>query len=196
MSKSTPLDQLPQGNNDLVLEKSGEGTLHYLTALRYRLTGEQPGRMNGLRIIRTVRPANQEEVLKNFDLQAPGEPLTASTGKVLDIGLELITDHPIQHVVITDPLPAGLEAVDTTFQTASQYFKARGDSWQLSYQTIFKDKVVAYGDRLDAGVYKVHYLVRSVTPGTFEWPGAIAQLKYAPEEFGRSATAQVVIKSD
>ncbi|WP_371357491.1 hypothetical protein, partial [Hydrocoleum sp. CS-953] len=39
-----------------------------------------------------------------------------------------------------------------------------------------------------------HYLVRSVTPGTFIWPGAEARLQYAPEEFGRSATTTLVVK--
>ena len=49
--------------------------------------------------------------------------------------------------------------------------------------------MVAYGDRLDPGVYTMHYLVRSVTPGTFEWPGAEVHLQYAPEEFGRCASS-------
>ena len=37
------------------------------------------------------------------------------------------------------------------------------------------------------GVYELHYLVRSVTPGAFAWPGAHDYLQDAPEEFGRSA---------
>jgi uncharacterized protein YfaS (alpha-2-macroglobulin family) len=52
--------------------------------------------------------------------------------------------------------------------------------------------VVADGDHLEAGVYKLHYLVRSVTPGMFQWPGAEAHLQYAPEEFGR--TVSTVLK--
>ena len=55
--------------------------------------------------------------------------------------------------------------------------------------------MVAYGDRLDAGVYSLHYLVRSVTPGTFEWPGAQVHLQYAPEEFGRSASSSLEVLS-
>jgi alpha-2-macroglobulin len=112
-------------------------------------------------------------------------------GEVFDIGLEVIADHPVDHVVITDPLPAGLEAIDTTFQTSTPYFQAKSDPWQIDYQTIYKDKIVAYGDRLEAGVYTIHYLVRSVTPGTFQWPGAEVHLQYAPEEFGRSSLSQL-----
>ncbi len=71
--------------------------------------------------------------------------------------------------------------------------QAQQDSWQIGYQQIYRDKVVAYGDLLDAGVYSLHYLVRSVTPGTFEWPGAQVHLQYAPEEFGRSASSSLEV---
>ncbi|NEO60855.1 MAG: hypothetical protein F6J98_10580, partial [Moorea sp. SIO4G2] len=39
----------------------------------------------------------------------------------------------------------------------------------------------------------LHYLVRSVTPGTYLWPPAQAHINYAPEEFGRSASSTLVI---
>ncbi|MCM1983510.1 alpha-2-macroglobulin family protein [Lyngbya confervoides] len=192
--KSVSLDQITPGPHRLELSKSGVGQLHYLAALRYRLQGKLAGQMNGLRILRTLRPANQDQILSTMDLRPTEDPLSVSVGQVFDIGLEIITDHPVDHLLVTDPLPAGFEAVDTTFQTATQYFQGRGDSWQLSYQNIFKDQVVAYGDRLEAGSYQMHYLVRSVTPGTFAWPGAEVQLKYKPEEFGRSAAAQLVVQ--
>lgn len=187
-----PIADLPRNRQELVLQKSGPGTLHYLVAYRYRLQGNQPGRLNGLRVTRTLRPANQDKVLFRTGLFAP-DPLTVPVGQVYDIGLEVITDHPVDHVVITDPLPAGFEAIDNSFQTTTPYFQAQGDSWQLGYQTIHRDRVVAFGDRLNPGVYTLHYLVRSVTPGTFLYPGAEARLQYAPEEFGRSAAATLVV---
>ncbi len=189
-----PMAELPRGRHDLVLQKSGKGTLHYLTAYRYRLQGNQPGRLNGLRVIRYIRPANQEKVLRKINIYASDEPLTVPAGQVFDIGLEIITDRRVDHLVIRDPLPAGFEAVDTSFQTATSHFQAQQDSWQIGYQKIYRDRVVAYGDRLDAGVYSLHYLVRSVTPGTFEWPGAEVHLQYAPEEFGRCASSTLEVK--
>lgn len=184
---------LPRGKNDLTLKKSGNGMLHYLVAYRYRLQGNQPGRLNGLRVTRTIRPANGEKALYTTGLYAKDD-LKLPAGQVFDIGLELITDHPVDHVVITDPLPAGLEAVDNSFQTSTPYFQAKGDSWQVNYQTLYKDRVVAFGDKLNPGVYTLHYLVRSVTPGTFVYPGAEAHLQYAPEEFGRSASTMLVVE--
>ncbi|AFY86891.1 alpha-2-macroglobulin family protein [Chroococcidiopsis thermalis] len=193
---SVPMTQLPRGqkNLNLTLKKSGRGMLHYLLAYRYRLQGEQPGRLNGLRITREIRPANETKALRRIGLYAPTEPLTVPVGQVFDIGLEIISDRPVDRVVITDPLPAGFEAVDTSFQTATPYFQPQQDSWEIGYQTIYRDRVVAYSDRLEPGVYQLHYLVRSVTPGTFLWSGAEAHLQYAPEEFGRCSSSRLVIQ--
>jgi len=188
-----PIAELPRNQTNLVLSKSGSGHLHYLVAYSYRLSGNQPGVLNGLRITRFVRPANTDEVLAKMGLNAPNDPLTLAPAQVFDIGLEIIADHPVDHVVITDELPAGLEAVDTSFKTTAPYFAAMGDSWEIDYQTIYKDRVVAYGTRLEAGVYTMHYLVRSVTPGTYQWPAGEVHLQYAPEEHGRTSTSTLVI---
>ena len=189
-----PMRTLAPGSKPtLALRKYGTGTLHYFVSYSYALSGPQPGTVQGLRIIRYVRDAGQTPVLAIAGIVAPSAPLAVGAGHVYDIELEVIVDHPVDNVVITDPLPAGFEAVDTSFKTATPFYQAATDSWQLDYQAIYRDRVVAFGDHLDAGDYSFHYLVRSVTPGTFSWPGALAQLQYAPEIFGRTSSGQVVI---
>ncbi|NJN32133.1 MAG: alpha-2-macroglobulin family protein, partial [Synechococcales cyanobacterium RM1_1_8] len=194
-----PMADLPQGESKLTLNKSpGPGLLHYLTAYRYRPSGNLPGRLQGLRITRSIRPANGkdgEALLYQQGLKASEERLELKAGEVFDIGLEMITDHPVNHVVITDPLPAGLEAVDTSFQTSyPAALEAQQDSWEIGYQELGRDRILAYADQLDAGVYELHYLARSVTPGTFLWPGAEVQLEHGPEEFGRAAAAVLAVQ--
>lgn len=186
-SFDVPMATMPSGKSDLELSKSGRGMLHYFASFDYALHGLQPGSIAGLRVLRYVRRTNDTVVLWQSGLATPSQPLTLGVGQVFDIELEVIVDHPVDRVVITDPLPAGFEAVDAAFRTSTQYFQAQTDSWQLDYQSIYRDRVVAYGDHLDAGDYSFHYLVRSVTPGTFSWPGAEAHLQYSPEIFGRSA---------
>jgi uncharacterized protein YfaS (alpha-2-macroglobulin family) len=191
--RSVPLSELPQGSHPLVLTKMGQGRLHYFVQYTYRLQGPQPGQIAGLRLTRYVREAGKDLVLAKMGLNAPNDPLNVEAGGIFDVALELITDHPIDHVVISDELPTGFEAVDTSFKTSTNYFQALGDNWTLDYQQIYRDRIVAYVSRLDAGVYTFHYLVRSVTPGTFGWPAAQAQLQYAPEQFGRTSTSTLVI---
>jgi hypothetical protein len=189
-----PMNQLPRGRHDLTLQKSGNGSLHYLVAYNYRLQGNQPGRFNGLRITREISQVNEEKVLQKTGLYALDKPLTLATGQVFDIGLEIISDRPVDRIVIKDPLPAGFEAVDASFQTATAALQAKADSWELGFKNIYRDRIIAYADHLEPGVYSLHYLVRSVTPGTFSWPGAQVHLQYAPEEFGRTAESTLVVE--
>jgi uncharacterized protein YfaS (alpha-2-macroglobulin family) len=187
------MDKLPRGRHDLVLQKSGKGNLHYLAAYSYRLPGTQAGRFNGLRVTREISKVNDEKVIQKTGMYAFDKPLKLQPGEVFDIGLEIITDHPVDHLVIKDPLPAGFEAVDQSFQTATPALQAKADSWQLGYKTIYKDRIISYAEHLETGVYNLHYLVRSVTPGTYLWPGAEVHLQYAPEEFGRNADSIVIL---
>ncbi|MDZ8138565.1 MAG: hypothetical protein RM049_25195 [Nostoc sp. DedQUE04] len=56
-------------------------------------------------------------------------------------------------------------------------------------------RIIAYADHFKPGVYSLHYLVCSVTPGTFSWPGAEVHLQYAPEEFGRTAESTLILEN-
>ena len=56
------------------------------------------------------------------------------------------------------------------------------------------DRIEAYADHLGPGIYVLHYIARTVTPGTFAWPGAEARLIDRPEEFGRTASATLTVQ--
>ncbi len=185
---------LPAGRSTLMLAKDGSGTLHYAVTYRYRTAGAAPGRLNGLRVTRVVRPANATAVLATMGLALPASSLELAAARVYDVELQIVSDHPVERVVIADPLPAGMEAVDTTFATASSALTVPAASWEIGDQRIRTDRVEAYADHLDAGIYRLHYLARTVTPGTYAWPGAQAHLADRPEEFGRTAATVVVVR--
>ena len=153
-----------------------------------------PGRLNGLRITRLVREANTTPILATLGLTAPATSLTLPAAHVYDIELQIVSDHPVERVLISDALPAGFEAVDTSFATTSKALKSPATDWKIGDQQIRVDRIEAYADHLDAGIYRLHYLARTVTPGTFAWPGADAHLVDRPDEFGRSATSVVVVR--
>ncbi len=191
---TVPMRALPSGTSSVALTKTGTGTLHYAVTYTYRLAGNAPGRLNGLRVTRVVREANTTPVLATMGLLAPADPLSLSAAHVFDVELQIIADHPVERVFITDPLPAGFEAVDTSFDTTSKALKTPSTDWKIGDQQVRVDRIEAYADYLDAGIYRLHYLARSVTPGTFTWPGAEAHLVDRPDEFGRSAMSVVVVK--
>ncbi len=183
---------LPRGASELRIDSDGE--LPYLAAYSYSLPGPQPGRLQGMRITRTLQPANSRELIATLGLRQPSEPITVPVGAIFDVGLEIILDHAVDHVEISDFLPAGFEAVNSRFQTSNPFYAAQTDSWQLRAQTQDRDQISAYADRLEAGVYRLHYLVQSVTPGTFSWPGGSARARYNPSDFGRTASSLIQIE--
>jgi alpha-2-macroglobulin len=168
------------------------GTVHYLVLYTYPVPANAPGELAAFRVIRTL---NDPTVATSTKTAAPvatmdiatALPVSVAAGRVFDVGVRAIVDHPVDRLVIDDPLPAGFEAVDTTFRTALQAMIPQSNSWQIDTSQIYRDRVVAYASHLEPGIYDLHYLVRSVTPGTFAWPGAHVYLQDAPEEFGRSA---------
>jgi uncharacterized protein YfaS (alpha-2-macroglobulin family) len=190
---TVPMRDLPTGRSEVALAKDGTGTLHYAVTYGYRLAGNAPGRLNGLRLTRIVREANTTPLLATMGLALATSSLTLPPAHVYDIELQIVSDHPVERVLITDPLPAGFEAVDTSFATTSQALKTPATDWKIGDQQIRADRIQAYADHLDAGIYRLHYLARTVTPGTFAWPGADAHIVDRPDEFGRSATSVVVI---
>ena len=190
---NVPMRDLPRGKTAVALDKTGTGTLHYVVALRYRVAGNAPGRYQGLRIDRIVRQAGSDTVLATYGLAQP-QALAVGATQVFEIEDRVVTDHAVNAVSIVDPIPAGFQAVDSTFQTSSQYYQARGDDWQIDYQQIYFDRVEAFASHLEAGVYALHYIVRSVTPGTYAWPAASVYLQYAPEEFGRTSSSTLTVK--
>jgi uncharacterized protein YfaS (alpha-2-macroglobulin family) len=193
-SKTVTVDASSVRGKTLDLAVQGGGMLHYVVLYTYAVAKDAPGQLAGLRVIRDVRPAGEANALATMDLAALPDPIAAVTGSVYDVGVRVIADHPIDNVVIEDPIPAGMQAIDATFQTASTATVARSDSWAIDDQQIYADRVMAFASHLEPGIYEVHYLVNTVTPGEYRWPGARAYLRNAPEQFGRTAAAVLKVQ--
>ncbi|HVA28835.1 MAG TPA: Ig-like domain-containing protein [Candidatus Baltobacteraceae bacterium] len=173
--------------------RSSGGVVHYTALYTYDVSKDAPGALNAFRVVREVREVGGSTPLATMDLAAMNAPVRVAAGRVFDIGVRVIVDHPVDRVVIEDPLPAGFEAVDAAFRTSTQSVSSASDSWEIGDRAIYKDRVMAFAQHLGPGIYELHYLVRSVTPGTYRWPGARAYLQDAPEEFGRSAMATLEV---
>ncbi len=193
VTDTVPMNDLARGAGRVTFEKTGRGTLHYVVGLRYRVPDESPGIYQGLRIDRIVRAPGDPTIVATFGLPLPSAPTSLAAARVFDVEDRIVTDHPVENVLVTDPLPAGFEAVDQSFRTSAPAIGETDDAFTPDYTSIYRSRVVSFVSHLDPGEYAIHYLVRSVTPGTFSWPGAVVQLQYEPEEFGRTAVTQLIV---
>jgi hypothetical protein len=127
------------------------------------------------------------------------DALTFAAGDVVRVRVRITLRSDGQYLALTDPLPAGFEALDEHFETTQRNFgeSSRGwwwANWAFDHVEKHDDRVLAYANYLSPGTHELTYLVRAVTSGTFSASGATLEAMYAPEWSGRSASATIRIR--
>ena len=117
-------------------------------------------------------------------------------------------------MAVTDPLPAGFEAVESWFATTSRDLAAQQDRQRSGEDAVSEDndwlnwwrfggfdhierhddRVNLFATRLDEGLHEFSYIARATTAGTFRTAPARAEEMYSPEIFGRTATATIEVQ--
>jgi len=166
---------------------------------------------------RPVTPDQQGiQVERWYEDYETGKPIVSVTeGSLVRVRLRITVPADRQFVALTDPLPAGLEAVDLSLRTTGQLpgpgataaetrtERAEGESdyyawgwyygsWDAGWWSPFDhkelrdDRVVYVATVLWTGRYTATYVARATTPGTFVRPPAHAEEMYNPAVQGRS----------
>ncbi|MDW8340418.1 MAG: alpha-2-macroglobulin [Geminicoccaceae bacterium] len=111
--------------------------------------------------------------------------------------LEGAAEEPgYRRTLLVDPLPAGLELepVRLVGATELERFAWLGQLDEPTYLALRDDRFVAALDLApDRSAFRLAYLVRAVTPGSFELPGAQVEDMYDPARFARTASARIAI---
>ena len=164
------------------------------------------------------------QVERWYERYDTGEPVTSvAEGELVRVRLRLTVPALRQFVVLDDPLPAGLEAVDLSLRTAAALpgpganasprdepveGERREDenthwaygSWDSGWWSPFDhrelrdDRVVYSATMLWPGTYTATYIARATTPGTFIRPPAHAEEMYNPGINGRSDGGVFVVR--
>lgn len=193
------------GATALTIGKDGNGRLYYRIGLTYapddlRLDARDEGFVVD-RVYEAVDdPADVTFVDGEWRIRA---------GATVRVRLTMVADSQRTHVALVDNLPAGLEAVNPALAVAPPPPVPSDDGgdgavtpreeccvwwgpW-FEHQNLGTDRVEAIASYLNGGTYEYTYLARATTPGRFIIPPARAEEIYAPEVFGRTASAVVVI---
>jgi uncharacterized protein YfaS (alpha-2-macroglobulin family) len=134
-----------------------------------------------------------------------------NAGDLVRVTLTLRLTKERRFVAVTDPIPAGFEAVESWFATTAQTIASQqdrqstpdgsADSWYswwrfggFDHVERHDDRVQLFATRLSDGLHEFSYIVRATTAGTFRTAPAHAEEMYEPEVFGRTATAVIEIK--
>ena len=192
------LDKFEQGT-ELALQskKEGAGILYVGVRMAYYPKADDLMRDEGIAVLKTMEPLTQTD--KKWDGK------TFAPGTIVKVTLRVITPQQRNFVVVDDPLPAGLEAVNTSLQTESTELaqalssiqsEERSYRWwgSFNHHEMKDDRVLVFADELDTGVHTFTYLARATTFGKFMMPSTHTEMMYEPEVFGQTAGGQVEIK--
>jgi uncharacterized protein YfaS (alpha-2-macroglobulin family) len=190
----------------LTFRKEGTGTLFYTTRLRYAVDALfQEGLDSGITVERRYEP-----FIENASRPAA---TTYVAGDLVRVTLTFRLSKERRFLAVTDPLPAGFEAVESWFSTTAgdlarqqdqqvnERDSAEADDWQNWFRSggfdhieRHDDRIQLFATRLSEGVHEFSYIVRATTAGTFRTAPARAEEMYTPEVFGRTATTVIEVR--
>ena len=198
---SVPIvDLLQDATNTLTLARTdGNGRLYYTAHLEVYMPVEdiEPAD-RGFSITRryTLASCAEEQIAAGRSVNECPEVSEINLGDVIRVDLTISTPHDRYYVVVEDPLPAGVEAIDTGLATTSLLAMdptlRREESrywwwWQWYSRSEMRDeKVVLFAEVLGAGTYEYSYTFRATLPGDYHVIPTVATEFYFPEVFGRS----------
>jgi uncharacterized protein YfaS (alpha-2-macroglobulin family) len=169
-----------------------------------------------------VRPESRGLTVERwYEDYATGKPVTEVTeGDLVRVRLKITAPEDRSFLVLDDPLPGGLEAVDLSLSTvgglpapvgampepegenqeeseAPRWSFGRWDGgwWSpFDHRELYDDRVVYAARVLWKGTYSATYVARATTPGTFVRPQTHAEEMYNPAVFGRSDGGVFVVR--
>ncbi len=165
----------------------------------------------------TFTPLDRGIVVERWYETLDGRPVVGLTeGDVVRVRLRVTVPGEREMVVLEDPLPAGLEAVDLSLRTVSPFTSEEGDGgldperpldgwyfgrwdagmWSpFDHREIRDDRVVYFARQLWKGAYTATYLARATTAGRFVAAPAQAEEMYNPGVHGRSGGGAFTIRA-
>jgi uncharacterized protein YfaS (alpha-2-macroglobulin family) len=189
-------------NRLAIARGDGPGNLYYTAHLAVALPVAEVSALDqGITISRSYYTLDGGE-----SDPSTSEPIgSARQGDLVLVRLTVVAPNALHNVMVEDPLPAGLEAVDQSLEISPQRLEvpqnyrwedvfSRGWGWWYFEHTQLKDeKVLLSASYLPAGTYVYTYLARASTVGTFNVIPPVAQEFYFPEVHGRGEGGQFAV---
>jgi uncharacterized protein YfaS (alpha-2-macroglobulin family) len=175
----------------VTLESQPGRSWFYQLELTYpRLDLAPTGAAQGFKVSRTIANTDGSKEIR--------------VGDLVKVTVELEpTAKTTRYVVIDDPLPAGLVAVNPVFQTEEptpgedrfDYFSPEGlMRFRPNHLEMREERVLAFRNWVYTGRQVFEYYARAVCEGTFVAPATKVSAMYAPSVYGCTPKGEITIK--
>ena len=209
-ARTVGISSLPRGEElPIVIRKAGigggpgAGILYYGVRMNYYRRKSPVPADEGIAVLKFISRVENGGKGRNGST-AVAERVPA--GSLLKVTLTVVVPQERNFIVVDDPLPAGFEPVNLSFQTESSELRHRlsspnpweeeGAYWWGGFNHVEQrdDRILLFADALFAGVYTYSYLVRASTYGAFSMPPTRVEQMYAPDVFGRTSEGKVIVQ--
>ena len=162
---------------------TAEGDLLYALSVTYPRTDyAENGFANGFTLHKSITNTDGSPYIK--------------VGDVVKVELKIdIQNNNSRYIVLDDPLPAGLVAINTALKTEEHFGGSENEDshwnyWDFNsglyhfvphYFEIRDDRVLVFRNQAWKGTYSYSYYARAVCEGEFVMPSTKIQLMYDPE---------------
>ena len=183
-------------NSTLKLKSDTTEPIYYKATLKYpRMGYAESGHSNGFHVRKTF-----ENQSGSGDIQV-GDIVKVN----VDIDVSgLSYDKPYSYVVLDDPLPSGLVAINSAINTEEQLDEPDDESSYWNKDGTYKfvpnfvefkdDRVLVYKDKMFwNGTYQYSYYARAIMEGDFVLPSTKVQLMYSPQVAGFSPKERIQV---
>ncbi|MDQ1590390.1 MAG: alpha-2-macroglobulin [Pyrinomonadaceae bacterium] len=194
---------------NLTIGKEGAGRLYFRIGTKYAPANLTLAAADyGFRVERKYEPLDDPADVRR---DADGT-WRIKAGARVRVRLTMSNPARRYHVALVDPLPAGLEALNSALATTEQlppesteagvyrggqgisdFYWYRRATW-YEHQNLRDERVEAFTSLLWEGVHEYSYFARATTPGLFVVPPAKAEEMYSPETFGRGGSDRVRVE--
>nr|XP_061811046.1 alpha-2-macroglobulin homolog [Nerophis lumbriciformis] len=200
----------PGRQASLQIEKRGPGRLYYAARLAY-----SPSELERRSIDAGLVVNREYSVERDGKWQLLAEPMRIRRGELVRVDLYLSLPAARNFVVVDDPVPGGLEPVNTDLATASTVDAEKGahmrsdasfwfthddwrgygySRWSFYYSELRHHAARFYSDYLPAGNYHLSYVAQAIAPGDFQVLPTHAEEMYDPDVFGQSMPAKLIVE--
>jgi len=194
---------------DLEIAKSGKGRLYYAARLSYDLKQDNTSRINA-----GIEARREYSVERDGKFVIIDSPMKIKRGELVRVDIFVSVPAPRHFVVVNDPVPGGLEPVNTDLATSSTIdaqkgaFKASEGSWWFKFsdwsyygryfwsfyhKELRHDSARFYADYLPAGNYHLSYTAQAIAEGNFTVMPLHVEEMYDPDVYGKGLPATLEV---
>ena len=183
------------GANEVRIVKSGAGVLYWSASASYfsREPKPSPTGSYALNIVRQYFKLVPER--ENDHIVYSEQPLAGDveTGDVVEVRLTVSATNNEQYLQIEDPFPAGFDFIE---QEGLYELKTKPAWWDFYYtqREFHDDRAALFSTTFERGQGQFHYVLKAVTPGTFQANPARVLPMYEPARQASSRAASVTVQ--